>query len=102
MGIENQEAQHLMVYPNPTFGTTIFYYILTEPSQVTLQVYNVYGEQVGFLINEKQQKGNHQFSWDVAGLPSGIYFYRLTLVNNSQQLTVSSQRSITGKIIVVR
>jgi len=47
---------------------------------------------MGILINENQQKGNHQFSWDVAGLPSGIYFYRLS----------TGKQSYTGKMTVAR
>jgi hypothetical protein len=91
-GIDDQEAQHLSVYPNPSSDAIAFYYALDEPSQVTLQIYNLYGQQMGILINENQQKGNHQFSWDVAGLLSGIYFYRLS----------TGKQSYTGKMTVAR
>jgi hypothetical protein len=91
-GIDDQEIQNLMVYPNPSTGTTTFHYALAEPSQVTLQIYNLYGQQVGILNNENQQKGNHQFSWNTEGLPSGIYFYRLS----------TGKQSYTGKMTVAR
>ncbi len=91
-GIADQEVQHLSVYPNPSSSAITFCYALDEPSQVTLQIYNLYGQQMDYLINEYQQKGNHHFSWNVAGLPSGIYFYRLS----------TGKQSSTGKMTVVR
>ena len=45
---------------------------------MSLKVYNTLGEEVAVLINnETRTMGYYSLPWDGAGLPSGIYFYRL-------------------------
>jgi hypothetical protein len=35
------------------------------------------GETVAVLVNERLNAGNYNYRFDAAGLPSGIYLYRL-------------------------
>lgn len=68
-------------YPNPfNPATTIKYSIPTE-SFVNLKVYNLIGQEVAELVNEQQQIGNYQVSFDANNLPSGIYFYSIKAGN---------------------
>jgi hypothetical protein len=68
-------------YPNPfNPATTIKYSIPTE-SFVNIKVYNLIGQQVAELVNEQQQTGNYQVSFDANNLPSGIYFYSIKAGN---------------------
>jgi hypothetical protein len=85
MGIDDQETQNLSVYPNPFTGITTFFYAIIEPSQVTLKIYNSYGQLIDAPVNGHQQSGNHQVQWNAEGLPAGAYFYRLT--TDDYQLT---------------
>ncbi len=69
-------------YPNPFNPTTTIRYYLPKREKVTLEIFNLLGEQVKVLANEEQPAGEHALTWngtDERGkvLPSGIYFYRL-------------------------
>ncbi len=70
-------------YPNPFNPTTTINYSLARASNVRLTVYNLLGQIVITLVNERQSAGNHSVAWnstDRAGHPvaSGVYFYRIT------------------------
>ncbi len=83
-------------YPNPFNPSTtikysipssiVFNSITPEKStagvHVILKVYDVLGEEVAVLVNGKQLPGTYQVTFDTrvvsGGLPSGMYFYRLT------------------------
>ena len=72
-------------YPNPFNPATNITYSLPEsggPTQVTLNVFDVRGNLVSRLVNERQQSGVHTVSWhgqDQRGLEAsaGVYFYQL-------------------------
>ena len=65
-------------YPNPFNPSTHISYQLSVASVVTLKVYNILGCLVKILAEGKQNAGIHNVTFDAAGLPSGVYFYRLT------------------------
>jgi N-acetylneuraminic acid mutarotase len=64
-------------YPNPFNPTTVISWQLTIDSPVNLSVYNLAGQRVTVLVNEKQAVGSHSIEFDASNLASGIYFYRL-------------------------
>ena len=73
-------------YPNPFNPTTTISYQLPENSEVTLSIYNIKGQKVTTLVNEKLEAGNHSAVWngrDSNGnqVGSGIYFYKLRVGN---------------------
>jgi hypothetical protein len=37
----------------------------------------VLGNEIGTLVNEEKAIGSYEVGFDAAGLPSGIYFYKL-------------------------
>jgi hypothetical protein len=41
-----------------------------------LKIYNLLGEEVAAVVNQNLAAGRHKISWNPAGLPGGIYFYR--------------------------
>ncbi len=65
-------------YPNPFNPTTQINYSLQESNFVNLKVYNSIGELVSTLINEEKPAGSYSVSFNASGLPSGVYFYRIT------------------------
>jgi photosystem II stability/assembly factor-like uncharacterized protein len=65
-------------YPNPFNPSTTIEFALTYAGFVTLKVYNVLGEEVATLIAGDQAAGTFKATWNASGLPSGVYFYRLT------------------------
>jgi uncharacterized protein (TIGR02145 family) len=64
-------------YPNPFNPTTVISYQLSAFSNVKLSIFNVLGREVATLVNEKKPAGSYTVQWNAAGMPSGIYFYRL-------------------------
>ncbi len=77
-------------YPNPFNPSTTIRYELPKASHVTLKVYNVLGQEVAILVNEKREAGKHQVIFDGAKLSSGMYVYRLQAANfiNSKKLLI--------------
>lgn len=57
---------------------TTFTITLASKSNVTLSIYNAYGELVKTILNESKPAGEFQLLFDAEQLPSGIYFYTLT------------------------
>jgi len=85
-------------YPNPFNATTAISYQLSadggRPSAVTLRVYNIAGELVRTLVDERQEAGVHSVIWDgrdgkgqEAG--SGVYFYRLEVLGDGLKVEKS-------------
>ena len=65
-------------YPNPFNPTTNIVYQLPQASDVTLIIYNIFGQEVGTLVNHHQQAGEYVVDFKPNALASGIYYYRLT------------------------
>ncbi|MCK4653316.1 MAG: T9SS type A sorting domain-containing protein, partial [Candidatus Cloacimonetes bacterium] len=70
-------------YPNPfNPQTTISFSVAQTLSFVNLEIYNIKGQKVKTLVNEKLNAGAHQVIWhgkDENGksVSSGIYFYKM-------------------------
>ncbi|MEO8665767.1 MAG: T9SS type A sorting domain-containing protein, partial [Ignavibacteria bacterium] len=75
-------------YPNPFNPKTIIRYSIPSNvkgqtlasqsgSDVKLTVHDALGNEVTTLVNEKQNAGSYELEFDGAGIPSGIYFYKL-------------------------
>jgi len=64
-------------YPNPFNPITSIPYSLRESAHVTLTLYNVLGQKVATLVDQRQDAGYHRAVFDAAAFSSGIYFYEL-------------------------
>ncbi len=69
-------------YPNPFNPITLIGYKLSNTGNVQLTIYNLLGEQIKTLVNERQSAGIYQVQWDGRdnkGEPvsNGVYLYRL-------------------------
>lgn len=73
-------------YPNPFNPSTTISWQQRERNFVNLKVYDSLGCMVATLLNEYREAGIHNsgFNTDNYSLPSGIYYYRLTVGNFSQ------------------
>lgn len=70
-------------YPNPFNPTTMITFFTTEDTaNAELVIYNLKGQKVKLLVDEKLQAGCHQVVWDGKDenskpVSSGIYFYKI-------------------------
>lgn len=64
-------------YPNPFNLTTSIKYFIPSSEHVILKIYNVLGQEVMTLVDEKQEPGLHEIKVSSVNLSSGVYFYRL-------------------------
>jgi choice-of-anchor B domain-containing protein len=65
-------------YPNPFNPKTVISYSLIENRFTTLKIFDILGNEVATLVNEKQNAGSHSVEWEAGNYPSGIYFYKLS------------------------
>jgi hypothetical protein len=77
---EHQLSQN---YPNPFNPNTNIRFALKSESDVKLVVYNLLGEMIKELVDNKIAAGNHEYTFNSDDLPSGIYLYRLEANNQT-------------------
>jgi hypothetical protein len=73
-------------FPNPFNPTTTIRFAVPRPARVTLRIFDVGGREVATLVDGVKPPRPEGFSVEWAGdgddgrpVPSGIYFYRLTV-----------------------
>jgi hypothetical protein len=69
-------------YPNPFNSSTHISFSLPSAGHVSLSVYTILGAHVVRLVEGPLNAGNHRVVWETAGLPTGVYFSRLTVQGN--------------------
>ncbi len=71
-------------YPNPFNPTTTISFDLPKSANVDLSIYNIKGQKVKTLTDEKYSKGKHSLIWNGTNdknqnVGSGVYFYKLNV-----------------------
>lgn len=69
-------------YPNPFNPETVIEFQLPEESHVTLTIYNVLGQEIRRLVDDRKSGGYYKVIWDGTNefgkdVSTGIYFFRL-------------------------
>ena len=73
-------------YPNPFNPSTKIKY--TVPSlgntseQVELKIFDIIGNEVAQIVNESKSPGEYEVTFNAQGLPTGVYFYRISVAGN--------------------
>ena len=83
-------------HPNPFNPQTTISFSIAQnamsgsdgSSFVTLSIYNIKGQKVKTIVNEKLEQGLHQITWDSKNdnnqyVASGVYFYKLKVNNKN-------------------
>jgi hypothetical protein len=65
-------------YPNPFNPSTTIQFTIPAQDVVTLKVFNVLGQEVMTILNEKMDAGKHTVKFDASKLTSGVYLYQVS------------------------
>jgi hypothetical protein len=79
--IDNQIPSDYLLeqnYPNPFNPSTKIQFAVPKESFTRLEIFNTLGEKVSTLVSETLSTGTYEYEWNAEGLPSGVYFYRLS------------------------
>ncbi len=79
-------------YPNPFNPSTMISFSIPSKAHVQLDVYNIQGQKVVALKNEKMDAGKHNVRFEANDLASGIYFYKLRV----------DSKTVTKKMTLMR
>jgi photosystem II stability/assembly factor-like uncharacterized protein len=64
-------------YPNPFNPSTVISFSIPVSDYVTIKIYDMLGNEVGVIVNEELPAGTHKAEFEIEGLSSGTYFYRM-------------------------
>lgn len=68
----------LLAEPTPFSRATTLSYVLLEPAEVSIRIYDLSGRVVASLMErEARPAGVHRIRFDATGLPSGMYLYHV-------------------------
>ncbi len=80
--IEKITFQLYQNYPNPFNLSTRIKFTLPEMTKVTLKVYNILGQEVATILENKElPAGSYDYEFNADNLASGTYIYRLVAGN---------------------
>ena len=65
-------------YPNPFNPSTRIKYNVPLATHVRIKVFNLLGQEVATLVDERKTRGSYETQWNSRAFPSGVYFYQLT------------------------
>ena len=91
------EISLVSTFPNPFYSIATLLFSLPEATSIELSIYNIRGQKLITLVDERKGKGVHTVIWngmDEAGnsVVSGVYFYRFE----------TEYKSESGRLILVK
>ena len=86
--VNNSIPENIQLYqnfPNPFNPITNIHYSISESGNVKIVIYDLLGQEIRTIVNEKMNAGNYIVNFDGSDLSSGIYYY--SLESNGKKLT---------------
>jgi hypothetical protein len=59
---------------------------------VLITIFNILGERAEELVNERKENGFHKVQFSPHNLPSGVYYYRVTV----------EEKTTTKKLLLIK
>ncbi len=84
--------QLLQSFPNPASKETRIEFSIDKSNYTSLCIYNMLGEKVKTIVDEKLSTGRYSVSVDVSTLPSGNYMYKIISGNFTKTLPLTVVR----------
>jgi hypothetical protein len=76
---QSEDYKLFQNFPNPFNPSTKISYKIKKDGNVSLTVFNLVGQEVSVLVNEKQSAGNYEVEFDASELTTGVYLYKLQI-----------------------
>lgn len=73
-------------YPNPVRDFAHIMFSLSQPSQISLKVYNITGEQIATLEHGLKPAGEHSVTWSTSDIPPGVYICVLENLSSATRI----------------
>ena len=89
-GTTLQTLNSFVFYPNPVRSSLNISYILYEPSNVEIDLYNVKGQFIDRILNDNYLIGKHSINRDIINYPSGLYYihYKTDKQAETKKITI--------------
>jgi phosphatidylserine/phosphatidylglycerophosphate/cardiolipin synthase-like enzyme len=89
-------------YPNPFNPVTNITYIIPVDGMVRLDLFNILGQYIKQIVDEEQSAGRYSVTISASDLPSGMYFYRLSLMPSESRNMMSREIVDTKRMVLIR
>ncbi|MEL7534659.1 MAG: T9SS type A sorting domain-containing protein [Bacteroidota bacterium] len=91
-GREGLEASNrVILFPNPSEGTTYMHLELDQASSISWGVYNAQGQQVKSIDNQMAKSGTYHLDLGTQNLPQGLYICRYQIGEKTYQARFMKQ-----------
>lgn len=74
---------HLTAFPNPFNPITTLHFAIPEPGCVEVTIFDAAGRKVVSLANGYRAAGEHDLTWNVESLPSGMHIAQIKIKESS-------------------
>jgi hypothetical protein len=64
-------------YPNPFNPSSTLKYDVASESNVIIRIYNITGQEIATIVNERKKPGTYHVTWNAENRPTGIYFVKM-------------------------
>ncbi len=78
---------NLYNHPNPFNNVTNIDYVIPEDLNVKINIYNVLGEKISTITDQRQSAGKYTVQFDGSILTQGVYYCRIEATNSSSTYT---------------
>jgi len=75
--LDENRAKFVSIYPSPSNGESTIEFYVAEQGLVEITMFNLLGEQVGAIANEKFDAGTHEVNLSATHLNSGNYIIKM-------------------------
>lgn len=86
-------------YPNPFNPSTTLRYSIPERCTIRLSIFNTLGQKISDMVNETQDAGNYETTFNASQFSSGIYFYTIEAASEIKSGRTFSE---TKKMVLIR